>query len=496
MKSSSGLYFSVLVIAAAILFFPDLPSADLGLKLPNIIGNVNNPYILPESGEPGFWISAAIGLVAGLLSSAIGAGGGLIVVPALMSTGISGIYAIGSEIFRVFIFSTIQSIRMGIIRRINYMMALYLTIGTTIGGLGGYRLSKTVFMADPAGSDIFVSSMIALWLIVYSFIIVPEFREAAHDYALELMRKEKGEQEREAAVQIEKPAPATKEGEVEGGEKKEDSENESESKTDGSAGENTHNEDELFPDEKPWPIAKTIRTMKFPPYMKFPGTIKNDKNELEPALVSRRGADLDAVGEPESYDRIPVIPAVLLSIVGGFFMSLTGSGGVILTYTILTKGFGCVAAFVAGTDLARLAVASGTLTMSTYGLDGFINIYCITGLVFGTSTGLHMGSRAMQNILPYRVKGLIALLVISVILNRLLSLPYQLIKAGASISAGLASTLDQSGNWILMIGAATFCGWFIYSYVDELRIALIPPEERTNETNGEKQGEKRQGKEG
>ena len=504
MKKSSGLSLFFFLFAVSFLLFPDLLGAETDIKIPDIIGNVNNPYILPESGEPGFWLSAAIGLAAGMLSSSIGAGGGLIVVPALMSAGIAGVYAIGSEIFRLFIFSTIQSIRMGINKRINYLMALYLMIGTTLGGLGGYKLSKAVFLADPAGSDVFISSMIILWLLVYSFIIVPEFRESSHEYALEMLRKEKGEQEDNSAVQIDQPKQETESEKSEDGENtdagnKEEGGIKNETKPEiedpGQINNQTTGkaelEDDLYPDEEPWPIARTMRTIKFPPYIKFPGTIKDKQEEdtLEPAIM-RRGA-MDDLKENEQeerpdYDRIPVIPAVLLSTVGGFFMALTGSGGVILSFTILTKAFGCVAALVAGTDLGRLAISSGVLSMGTYGLDGLINIYCITGLVFGTMTGLHLGSKALLHILPYRVKGLISLLVISVILNRILALPALLIKSGASIPHGLASTLAQSGDWIMLIGTTTFCGWLIYSFGLGFLESLTPPEERTDQQEAKK----------
>lgn len=479
MKKSSGLYLSIIFSIALILLFAVFSFAQDSIKIPDIIGNINNPYILPIGNEPGFWFSAAIGLVAGLLSSSIGAGGGLIVVPALMSTGISGIYAIGSEIFRLFIFSTIQSIRMAINRRINYTLSACLTAGTVAGGLAGYSLNKTAFFADPAGSDVFISSMIILWLIVYSFIIIPEFRQAAHEFALDQLRSKKEKQEKESAINISGETSAEENNDNSLKNRKEN----------GSAEAETENapqlEDELYPDEEPWPIARTIRTMKFPPYIAFPGTIKNDEEALEPAIIRRDGTDIESK-DSKRYERIPIIPAVLLSMAGGFFMALTGSGGVILSFTILTKGFGCVAALVAGTDLARLALASGTLTMSTYGLNGFINIYCITGLVFGTSFGLHFGSKALKHVQTYRVKGLVSLLVISVIVNRLLSLPYQLTRSGASIPTDLAATLDQSGTWILVIGAATFCGWFMYAFATGIRQSLIPPEKRKKEKEGGK----------
>ncbi|WP_319761454.1 TSUP family transporter [Maridesulfovibrio sp.] len=477
-----------LFFALLVLLCPDLLSA-ADIKIPEYIGRINNPYILPNGTGPGFFMCTVIGLVTGMLSAVIGAGGGLLVVPALMTAGVSGIYAVGSELFRLFIFSTIESVRMGINKRIKYTLALIMTVGTVLGGVAGYALCKTVFIADPAGSDIFISVMITFWLIIYAFIIIPDFRDDARKYALEMLRKEKEKESQQGAVNTQ-PEPPAKPKEAEQkedtqspdkapAEDKADPKPEEEQKTDQPKTELEHKpqfEDELYPDEEPWPIARSMRSLKIPPYLKFPSTFKEKEDELEPAELKRDGTerDLDAEDEQEKLERIPVLPIFFMTVVGGFFMALTGSGGVILTFTIMTKGFGCVAALVAGTDLARLALSAGGLTMSTYGLNGFINIYCITGLIFGTITGLHLGSKGLKNILPYRAKGLVALLVISVIINRVLALPTLLRKAGASIDPELAGTFDSSGTYILMIGAGIFGGWITFAFLSHLYKSLQP----------------------
>ncbi|NDV28938.1 TSUP family transporter [Desulfovibrio sp. JC010] len=470
------------------LLCPEILNA-ADIKIPEYIGRTNNPYILPDGSGPGFFQCTAIGLVTGMLSAVIGAGGGLLVVPALMTAGVSGIYAVGSELFRLFIFSTIQSIRMGINRRIKYALALIMTLGTVLGGLAGYALSKTIFIADPAGNDVFISSMIALWLIIYAFIIIPDFREDARKYALELLRKEKEENNPEEAINTQPEPPAEQKEAQKENEKK--TENGAEAKADGKAEEKKKEpepepepepqfEDELYPDEEPWEIARSLRSMKFPPYIKFPHTFKEEEDELEPAEMKRDGEepDLDSEEEEGKLERIPVLPIFFMTMIGGFFMALTGSGGVILTFTLMTKGFGCVAALVAGTDLARLALATGGLTMGTYGLNGFINIYCITGLVFGTITGLHLGSKGLKHILPYRAKGLVALLVVSVIINRILALPALLRKAGANIDPGLVSTFDSSGTYILLIGAGIFGGWIFFAFLSGIHKSLQPVDEK------------------
>ena len=46
-----------------------------------------------------FIISILVGLCAGLITGCIGAGGGFIITPALMSAGVKGILAVGTDLF-------------------------------------------------------------------------------------------------------------------------------------------------------------------------------------------------------------------------------------------------------------------------------------------------------------------------------------------------------------------------------------------------------------
>lgn len=468
MIKPSGRHIFLFICAVLILLCPLLLYA-ADIKTPDYIGRANNPYILPDENGPGFFLCAAIGLITGMLNAVIGAGGGLLVVPALMAAGVSGIYAVGSELFRLFIFSTIESIRMGLNRRIRYTLALVMGLGTTVGGLAGYQLTKTIFIADPAGSDVFITFFTVLWLTVYAFIIIPDFRDAARAYALEMLRKEKAQNEEREAINTEERKESSAGASDPKGKKEEDTPKKTEPEP------RAEFEDDLYPDEEPWEISGSLRAMKLPPYIKFPSAIKDEEDELEPAELDRDGEGPDIEKEKDNSDRISFAPILLTATVGGFLIVLTGSGGVILTFTLMSKGFGCVAALVAGTDLARLAISSGALTMSTFGVDGFINIYCISGLIFGTVSGLHLGSKGLKHILPYRVKGLVSLLVVSVMINRLLALPELLRRAGASIDHGFTSALESSGNYILLIGAGIFGGWVLYAFINSIRVSLQPP---------------------
>lgn len=49
-----------------------------------------------------FLISIVVGLIAGLITGCIGAGGGFIITPALMAAGVKGILAVGTDVFHIF----------------------------------------------------------------------------------------------------------------------------------------------------------------------------------------------------------------------------------------------------------------------------------------------------------------------------------------------------------------------------------------------------------
>jgi hypothetical protein len=88
------------------------------LTLPVILGGIafanEISNVLPEvlggkkAYSPAFYsmgifiVSILIGMGAGLITGCIGAGGGFIIAPALMSAGIRGIMAVGTDLFHIF----------------------------------------------------------------------------------------------------------------------------------------------------------------------------------------------------------------------------------------------------------------------------------------------------------------------------------------------------------------------------------------------------------
>jgi len=104
-----------------------------------------------------FLASIAIGLCAGLITGCIGAGGGFIITPALMSAGIKGILAVGTDLFHIFakaIMGTAVHKKLG---NVSVALAVAFLVGSGVGVLGGGVLNRLIYEANPVASDAFIS---------------------------------------------------------------------------------------------------------------------------------------------------------------------------------------------------------------------------------------------------------------------------------------------------------------------------------------------------
>ena len=84
------------------------------LMVPAVVGGIAFADDLPamlggkKAYSPAFYTtgiflaSILIGIMAGLITGCIGAGGGFVIAPALMSAGIKGILAVGTDLFHIF----------------------------------------------------------------------------------------------------------------------------------------------------------------------------------------------------------------------------------------------------------------------------------------------------------------------------------------------------------------------------------------------------------
>lgn len=142
------------ILAVAVVSAGDLP-AILGGKM---------AYAPATYTTTIFFSSIAIGLVAGLITGCIGAGGGFVIAPALMSAGIKGITAVGTDLFHIFakaIMGTAVHKKLG---NVSVGLAVAFVVGSVGGVLGGGVINRALYNMNPVVSDAFISIVYAVLL--------------------------------------------------------------------------------------------------------------------------------------------------------------------------------------------------------------------------------------------------------------------------------------------------------------------------------------------
>ncbi len=130
----------------------------------------------PAFYTPGiFFATIFIGLAAGLVTGCIGAGGGFIITPALMSAGIKGILAVGTDLFHIFakaIMGTAVHKKMG---NVSAKLAIAFLCGSIIGATGGGWLNRLIYDYNPVMSDLFISLVYVFLLGFLGFYSMTDF---------------------------------------------------------------------------------------------------------------------------------------------------------------------------------------------------------------------------------------------------------------------------------------------------------------------------------
>jgi uncharacterized membrane protein YfcA len=111
-----------------------------------------------------FLVTIVIGMAAGLITGCIGAGGGFIITPALMSAGVKGILAVGTDLFHIFakaIMGTAVHKKLG---NVSVKLAVTFLVGSTVGVVVGGGINRAIYEYNPVMSDLFIS-------LVYVFLL-------------------------------------------------------------------------------------------------------------------------------------------------------------------------------------------------------------------------------------------------------------------------------------------------------------------------------------
>ena len=147
---------------------------DLAESLPHFIGG-------KEAYSPAFYsngiflASILIGLCAGLITGCIGAGGGFIITPALMSAGVKGILAVGTDLFHIFAKAIMGSVIHRKLGNVSIPLAASFLVGSVGGATVGGMVNRHLYEINPVLSDAFIT-------VIYALILGGLGSYALHDY--------------------------------------------------------------------------------------------------------------------------------------------------------------------------------------------------------------------------------------------------------------------------------------------------------------------------
>ncbi len=136
---------------------------EVGEVLPDVLGG-KKAYSPAFYNLDIFVASIFIGLAAGLITGCIGAGGGFIIAPALMSAGIKGILAVGTDLFHIFakaIMGTVLHRKLG---NVSVPLAVTFLVGAIGGATAGGAINRWLYEINPVLSDAFITGIYVLML--------------------------------------------------------------------------------------------------------------------------------------------------------------------------------------------------------------------------------------------------------------------------------------------------------------------------------------------
>jgi len=145
-----------------------------GSGLPQVIGG-KSAYMPSHYTTVIFLASIFVGVCAGLITGCIGAGGGFIIAPALMSAGVKGILAVGTDLFHIFAKAIMGSVLHKKLGNISVPLAVTFLIGAIVGSTLGGMLNRYLYDLNPVLSDLFITSVYVFILGFLSFYAVIDY---------------------------------------------------------------------------------------------------------------------------------------------------------------------------------------------------------------------------------------------------------------------------------------------------------------------------------
>lgn len=145
------------------IIIPAIAHAASGTGLPEIIGG-KSAYGPSYYNPTIFYGSILVGLAAGLITGCVGAGGGFIITPALMTMGVKGIMAVGTDQFHIFAKSIMGTVVHKKLGNVHVGLAIAFLCGSLLGVTGGGMLNRALFTMNPALSGFVINTVYVVML--------------------------------------------------------------------------------------------------------------------------------------------------------------------------------------------------------------------------------------------------------------------------------------------------------------------------------------------
>ncbi len=145
--------------------------------LPDMLGG-KTAYMPSHYTNLIFFASIFVGVCAGLITGCIGAGGGFIIAPALMSVGVKGILAVGTDLFHIFAKAIMGSVLHRKLGNISVSLAGTFLVGSIAGATLGGMLNRYLYDLNPVLSDLFITTVYVFILGFLSFYAMMDYFKA------------------------------------------------------------------------------------------------------------------------------------------------------------------------------------------------------------------------------------------------------------------------------------------------------------------------------
>ncbi len=382
----------------------------IGGTLPEILGG-KKAYSPAFYSTGIFIVSILIGLVAGLITGCIGAGGGFVIAPALMSAGIKGILAVGTDLFHIFAKAIMGSVIHRKLGNVSVPLAVVFLIGAIIGATIGGMINRVLYEINPVLSDAFITSIYSLMLGFLGAYAMFDFLKA---------RKSGGEiaaphGEGDTFEEEHRPVDDVPGAKIEGAEMGN--------------------------------LPQKLQSMKIPPMVNF---------------------DYDFAPGGRS---ISWIFLVLSGALVGLAAGIMGVGGGFLTFPIFVYMLGVSSMTTVGTDIFQIIFTAGYASISQYAIYGFIFYTLAMGMLLGSLLGIQIGAMVTKVVPGITIRGFYAMAVLAGFINRIFALPAKLGQMDViPISNQVGAVLESIGVWAFFIVLGGFGIWVIGTFFKNIGV--------------------------